>query len=44
VATHVRVSDPLGTTLFPVVFGVLIWGGLWLRDRRLRALLPLRSV
>ena len=44
VATHVRVSDPLGTTLFPVVFGALIWGGLWLRDRRLRALLPLRSV
>lgn len=26
----------------PVAFGVLLWGGLWLRDLRLRALLPLR--
>ena len=44
VATHVRVSHPLWThTLFPVYFGVLIWGGLLLRDRRLRAILPLRS-
>ena len=42
VATHVRVGDPLGTMLFPVLFGALLWGGLWLRDRRLRALLPLR--
>ena len=25
----------------PVVFGVLVWGGLWLRDARLRALIPL---
>ncbi|MGE0128814.1 MAG: DoxX family protein [Blastocatellales bacterium] len=44
VATHVRVGDPLFThTLFPVYFGVLIWGGLFLRDERLRALIPLRS-
>ena len=29
--------------LFPVIIGVLIWGGLYLRDERLRTLLPLRS-
>ncbi len=44
VATHVRVGNPAFThTLFPVFFGALLWGGLLLRDRRLRALLPLRS-
>lgn len=42
VATHVRVADPLFShTLFPVYFGVLLWGGLYLRDQRIRALLPL---
>jgi hypothetical protein len=29
--------------LFPVYVAVLLWGGLWLRDARLRALLPLRA-
>lgn len=43
VATHVRVGDSLFTILFPVIFGGLIWGGLYLRDERLRALVPLRS-
>jgi len=44
VATHVRVGDPLFThVLFPVYLGVLIWGGLYLRNDRLRALIPLRS-
>ncbi len=42
VATHVRVSAVLFNIIFPVVFGALLWGGLWLRDRRLQALLPLR--
>ena len=43
VATHVRVGDPLFThVLFPVYLGVLIWGGLYLRDDRLPALIPLR--
>jgi len=41
VATHVRVSDPIFSTVFPVIFGALIWGGLVLRDGRLRELLPL---
>jgi hypothetical protein len=44
VATHARVGDPLFThMLFPVYFGVLLWAGLWLRDERLRRLLPLRN-
>ena len=43
VATHVRVENPLFThVLFPVYLGVLIWGGLYLRDERLRTLIPLR--
>lgn len=43
VASNVRVSNPLlGYTLFPVYFGVLVWAGLLLRDRRLRLLFPVR--
>ncbi len=38
-ATHVRIGDPFYA---PVLLGVLIWGGLVLRDARLRALLPLQ--
>lgn len=42
VATHVRVGDPLPThTLFPIYFGILVWLGLYLRDARLRQLVPL---
>lgn len=40
-ATNVRIGDP--QFLMPVVVGVLAWAGLFLRERRLRALLPLRS-
>jgi hypothetical protein len=44
VATHVRVGSPLFThDLFGVYVGLLLWGGLYLRDARLRALVPLRS-
>jgi hypothetical protein len=39
-ATHVRVGEPF---FIPIVLGVLVWGGLVLRDERLRALLPLRQ-
>jgi hypothetical protein len=43
VATHVRVGNPLFShTLFPVYFAFFVWGGLVLRDARLRALLPRR--
>jgi len=41
---HFRLADPLFThTLFGVYLGLLIWGGLYLRDPRVRALLPLRA-
>ena len=43
VATHVRVGEGLFPVLFPVIVGVLIWLGLYLRDEPLRALVPLRS-
>jgi hypothetical protein len=43
VATHVRISDPLFShILFPTYIAALLWGGLWLRDQRLRALVPVR--
>ena len=42
VATHLRVGDPLFShVLFPTYLGVLLWGGLYLRESRLRALIPL---
>jgi hypothetical protein len=44
VATHVRVGSPLFShVLFGVYLGVLSWTGLYLRDTRIRALLPLRQ-
>ena len=42
VATHVRVGSPLFThTLFPVYLGALVWGGLFLRNPRMRMLIRL---
>lgn len=44
IATNVRVDNPLFShELFGVYLGLMVWGGLWLRDPRLRAVLPLRS-
>lgn len=41
VASHVRQGDPLLThDLFGVYLGLFVWGGLWLRDARIRSLLP----
>jgi hypothetical protein len=42
VATQVRAGSPTFETLFPVIFGVLVWGGVFLRDGRVRALIPWR--
>jgi len=42
IMTHVRVGDPPFTVVFGTLFGVLVWLGLFLRDARLRALIPLR--
>jgi len=42
-ATHLRVGSPLFShMLFGFYLGLMIWGGLYLRDERLRALIPLR--
>jgi len=44
VATHVRIGSPLFShILFGVYLGLFAWGGLWLRDPRLRALIPLSN-
>lgn len=39
VATHLRIGE---SAAMPVVVGVIVWAGIWLREPRLRALLPLR--
>jgi len=44
VATHLRAGDPLFShVLFPTYLGVLLWLGLYLRDDRLRGLIPSRK-
>jgi len=40
--TNLRVGDP--TYPMPVVLGMMVWGGLYLRDVRLRVLIPLRKM
>jgi len=43
IATHVRIGSPLlSHTLFPIYVAVMIWGGLFLREPRLRDLVPFR--
>jgi hypothetical protein len=40
-ATHIRVGSPLFShTLFSIYLGLVMWGGLWLRDPRLRGSFP----
>ena len=42
IATHLRLDHPLFShTLFGVYLGLFLWAGLWLRDQRLRQLMPL---
>jgi hypothetical protein len=42
-ASHVRIGSPLFThILFGFYLGLMVWGGLWLRDGSLRTLLPFR--
>ena len=43
VATNVRASQPAFNSAFAITFGVLTWLGLYLREPRLRALVPLKS-
>jgi DoxX-like protein len=40
IASNVRINNP--AFIAPLILGVLVWGGLYLRDQRLRALIPLR--
>jgi len=42
-AANVRAESPAFNTMFAVCFGVLTWLGLYLRERRLQALVPLRN-
>jgi hypothetical protein len=39
VASQVRAGSGWFEVVFPVLFGVVVWGGLWLQDRRLRSVL-----
>jgi|SRR5690606_3377402 hypothetical protein len=42
IATHVRLGNPLFShILFPVYLGIMVWGGLYLRNQSLRLLIPL---
>ena len=41
VAIQARIGNPPFETIFPVLFGGLVWAGIFLRDNRLRPLVPL---
>lgn len=43
VASQLRIGAPLFDMSFPIVFSVLVWGGLFLRDPQLRTLIPVRK-
>ena len=44
IGTHVRIGSPLLThILFPIYVALMVWGGLYLRESRLRELLPFRE-
>ena len=43
IASHMRIGSPLFThVLFGFYLGLMVWGGLWLRDSNLRGLIPFR--
>lgn len=42
ICTHLRAGQPV--LVVPLLFGILLWLGLFLRDTRLRALIPLRNI
>jgi len=41
-AANLRVNDPLFETLFPIIFGVVVWSGIFLRNNLLRRLIPMQ--
>jgi hypothetical protein len=42
VAIQMRAGSPTFETVFPVLFAIMVWGGVYLRERRLCTLVPLR--
>jgi hypothetical protein len=42
VAIQMRAGSPLFENLFPVIFAILMWGGVYLRECRLWGLIPVR--
>ncbi len=43
IASHLRIGSPLFThTLFGLYLGLMVWGGLWLRDKNLQSMIPFR--
>ena len=41
IATHLRIGSPLFShTLFGIYLDIMVWGGLWLRDERVRRVMP----
>jgi hypothetical protein len=43
IASHMRIGSPLfSRTLFGLYLGLMVWGGLWLRDKNLQSLVPFR--
>ena len=40
---NVRAGTPLFNLFFPLLFAIILWGGLWLRNLRLRTLVPLAA-
>jgi hypothetical protein len=44
IASNLRVDKPLfSTILFPVYMGIIMWGGIWLKDVRLQQLFPFKK-
>ncbi len=43
VAVQVRVGHPVFECSFPIIFGVLVWLGIYLREPRLMALVPIKT-
>ena len=43
VAIQLQAQSPVFENVFPVIFGVLVWAGLFLRDAQVRSMMPLRA-
>lgn len=43
VATHMIHKDAMGMTFAPVIFGIVVWAALWLRDGRLQSIFPFKN-